>query len=82
MPLPLSRTAARWREALAGERPVTGMWVASGSPVVAEICAGSGVDPTAFFCGASVDARAPSVRITIPRALQAGTLIPLLLRFI
>ena len=44
MPVPLSRTAARWREALAGERPVTGMWVASGSPVVAEICAGSGVD--------------------------------------
>jgi 4-hydroxy-2-oxoheptanedioate aldolase len=44
MPLPLSRTAARWREALAGQRPVTGMWVASGSPVVAEICAGSGVD--------------------------------------
>ena len=44
MPLPLSTTAARWRAALAGERPVTGMWVASGSPVVAEICAGSGVD--------------------------------------
>ena len=44
MPVPLSQTAARWRAALAGERPVTGMWVASGSPVVAEICAGSGVD--------------------------------------
>src|ERR1700743_2029562 len=44
MPLPLSETAARWRAALAGERPATGMWVASGSPVVAEICAGSGVD--------------------------------------
>ncbi|MDX6420840.1 MAG: 4-hydroxy-2-oxoheptanedioate aldolase, partial [Trebonia sp.] len=44
MPVPLSQTAARWRGALAGERPVTGMWVASGSPVVAEICAGSGVD--------------------------------------
>jgi 4-hydroxy-2-oxoheptanedioate aldolase len=44
MPLPLSQTAARWRAALAAEAPVTGMWVASGSPVVAEICAGSGVD--------------------------------------
>jgi 4-hydroxy-2-oxoheptanedioate aldolase len=44
MPLPLSDTAARWRAALAGGRPATGMWVASGSPVVAEICAGSGVD--------------------------------------
>jgi 4-hydroxy-2-oxoheptanedioate aldolase len=44
MPVPLSRTAARWREALAGERPPIGMWVVSGSPVVAEICAGSGVD--------------------------------------
>ena len=33
-----------WRAALAGEAPVTGMWVASGSPVVAEICAGSGLD--------------------------------------
>src|SRR6202789_1892670 len=44
MPLPLSPTAARWRALLAGQRPVTGMWVASGSPVVAEICAGSGVD--------------------------------------
>ena len=44
MPVPLSRTAARWRAALAGERPAIGMWVVSGSPVVAEICAGSGVD--------------------------------------
>ena len=44
MPLPLSGTAARWRATLAAERPATGMWVASGSPVVAEICAGSGVD--------------------------------------
>src|ERR1700722_14918705 len=44
MPLPLSQTAVRWRAALAAEAPVTGMWVASGSPVVAEICAGSGVD--------------------------------------
>ncbi|WP_410646108.1 HpcH/HpaI aldolase family protein [Amycolatopsis sp. cmx-4-54] len=27
-----------------GERPLIGMWVTSGSPVVAEICAGSGLD--------------------------------------
>jgi len=33
------------REQLAGaDRPLVGMWVTSGSPVVAEICAGSGVD--------------------------------------
>ncbi|MFE7841705.1 HpcH/HpaI aldolase/citrate lyase family protein [Streptomyces sp. NPDC057474] len=34
-----------WREALASaERPLVGMWVCSGSPLVAEICAGSGLD--------------------------------------
>lgn len=36
--------AVRWRERLAGDRPQVGMWVASGSPYVAEICAGSGID--------------------------------------
>ena len=30
--------------ALAGDRPQIGMWVASGSPYCAEICAGSGLD--------------------------------------
>jgi 4-hydroxy-2-oxoheptanedioate aldolase len=30
--------------ALAGDRPLIGMWVASGSPYCAEICAGSGLD--------------------------------------
>ena len=25
-------------------RPLAGMWVCSGSPVIAEICAGSGLD--------------------------------------
>ena len=44
MPVPVSDRAVRWRAALAGERPVTGMWVASGSPVCAEICAGAGFD--------------------------------------
>jgi 4-hydroxy-2-oxoheptanedioate aldolase len=44
MPVPLSDRAARWRAALAGPGPVTGMWVASGSPVCAEICAGAGFD--------------------------------------
>jgi 4-hydroxy-2-oxoheptanedioate aldolase len=34
-----------FREALAAaDRPLTGMWVCSGSPLVAEICAGSGLD--------------------------------------
>ncbi|MDM7831614.1 HpcH/HpaI aldolase family protein [Cellulomonas edaphi] len=42
MPLPLSPT---FRAALAAaDRPLVGMWVCSGSPVVAEICAGAGLD--------------------------------------
>lgn len=42
MPLRLSPTL---RERLAGaERPLAGMWVSSGSALVAEICAGSGLD--------------------------------------
>ena len=42
MPIRLRPTL---REALAGaERPLAGMWVSSGSAVVAEICAGSGLD--------------------------------------
>ncbi|MBB5850330.1 HpcH/HpaI aldolase/citrate lyase family protein [Amycolatopsis umgeniensis] len=40
MPL---RLAPTFREQL-GTRPLIGMWVTSGSPVVAEICAGSGLD--------------------------------------
>ena len=42
MPLHLTPT---FRDALAGApRPLVGMWVCSGSPLVAEICAGSGLD--------------------------------------
>ena len=42
MPLRLSPT---FRDALAGaDRPLAGMWVCSGSPLVAEICAGAGLD--------------------------------------
>lgn len=46
MPLRLSRT---FRDALAAQqrpdgRPLVGMWVCSGSPLVAEICAGAGLD--------------------------------------
>src|SRR3954454_5479075 len=43
MPLRLMPT---FRDALAGAagRPLVGMWVCSGSPLVAEICAGSGLD--------------------------------------
>jgi 4-hydroxy-2-oxoheptanedioate aldolase len=42
MPLRLSPT---FRDALAAaDRPLAGMWVSSGSPLVAEICAGSGLD--------------------------------------
>ena len=36
---------ATFRDALAGsDRPFTGMWVCSGSPLVAELCAGAGLD--------------------------------------
>ncbi|WP_065569802.1 HpcH/HpaI aldolase family protein [Microbacterium oleivorans] len=42
MPFHLNPT---FREALTdADRPLTGMWVCSGSPLVAEICAGSGLD--------------------------------------
>ncbi|AOY73093.1 HpcH/HpaI aldolase/citrate lyase family protein [Arthrobacter sp. TES] len=42
MPLQLSPT---FHSALAAaDRPLAGMWVCSGSPLVAEICAGSGLD--------------------------------------
>ncbi|MBN9182711.1 MAG: 2-dehydro-3-deoxyglucarate aldolase, partial [Microbacterium sp.] len=42
MPL---RLAPTFRDALAAaSRPLAGMWVCSGSPLVAEICAGAGLD--------------------------------------
>lgn len=42
MPLPLEPT---FRDALASSgRPLAGMWVCSGSPLVAELCAGAGLD--------------------------------------
>jgi 4-hydroxy-2-oxoheptanedioate aldolase len=42
MPLRLTPT---FRDALAAaDRPLAGMWVCSGSPLVAEICAGAGLD--------------------------------------
>ena len=42
MPLRLTPT---FRDALAGaDRPLAGMWVCTGSPLVAEICAGAGLD--------------------------------------
>ncbi|WP_030437435.1 HpcH/HpaI aldolase family protein [Actinoplanes subtropicus] len=44
MPLRLSLDPT-FRQALAAtDRPLVGIWVCSGSPLVAEICAGSGVD--------------------------------------
>ncbi|MFB7825106.1 HpcH/HpaI aldolase family protein [Streptomyces hydrogenans] len=44
MQLPVNLPAT-FREALAAsDRPLIGMWVCSGSPLVAEICAGSGLD--------------------------------------
>lgn len=42
MPIPVRRTFAG--DLAAAERPLAGMWVSSGSPLVAEICAGSGLD--------------------------------------
>lgn len=42
MPLQLAPT---FRDDLSGsDRPLVGMWVCSGSPLIAEICAGSGLD--------------------------------------
>ncbi len=42
MPLPLETT---FREALSDTgRPLAGMWVCSGSPLIAELCAGAGLD--------------------------------------
>jgi 4-hydroxy-2-oxoheptanedioate aldolase len=42
MPLRLNPT---FRDALAAaDRPLAGMWVCSGSPLIAELCAGSGLD--------------------------------------
>ena len=39
------RLRPTFRDALAeASRPLTGMWVCSGSPLVAEICAGAGLD--------------------------------------
>ena len=42
MPLPLTAT---FRDVMAtAERPLAGMWVCSGSPLIAELCAGAGLD--------------------------------------
>ncbi|CCQ44204.1 4-hydroxy-2-oxo-heptane-1,7-dioate aldolase [Pseudarthrobacter siccitolerans] len=42
MPIPLENT---FRSALASaNQPLAGMWVCSGSPLIAELCAGSGLD--------------------------------------
>ncbi|MDF9276915.1 aldolase/citrate lyase family protein [Arthrobacter sp. EH-1B-1] len=42
MPLPLTTT---FRDVMAtAERPLAGMWVCSGSPLIAELCAGAGLD--------------------------------------
>ena len=40
----VSGASLAFRDRLAGERPLVGMWVASGSAYCAEICAGSGLD--------------------------------------
>ncbi|WP_253919083.1 aldolase/citrate lyase family protein [Dietzia psychralcaliphila] len=37
-------TSNAWRDLLSGEEPRFGMWIASGSSYLAEICAGSGLD--------------------------------------
>jgi 4-hydroxy-2-oxoheptanedioate aldolase len=38
------RRGPAWKQALAGGRPQIGMWVASAAPLLAEICAGAGLD--------------------------------------
>nr|BFF08838.1 hypothetical protein GCM10025699_01410 [Microbacterium flavescens] len=69
MSLHLSPT---FRDALSGaDRALAGMWVCSGSPLVAEICAGSGLDwllidmehsPTAWSRCSRSSRRSPPIR--------------------
>ncbi len=44
MTAPDHRRGPAWKRRLAGGDPLIGMWVASASPTIAEICAGSGLD--------------------------------------
>lgn len=44
MPLPLTADPSLKDALAAADRPLAGMWVCSGSPLVAEICAGAGLD--------------------------------------
>jgi 4-hydroxy-2-oxoheptanedioate aldolase len=61
-----------WKQAIAGERPQVGMWVASASTTVAEICAGSGLD------WLLIDSEhAPNDVVTIAAQLQAVAAYPI-----
>lgn len=44
MPVPLNSQPSLKDDLATAQRPLAGMWVCSGSPLVAEICAGSGLD--------------------------------------
>jgi 4-hydroxy-2-oxoheptanedioate aldolase len=66
------RRGAAWRERLGGPEPLVGMWVASASPVAAEICAGSGLDWLLIDCE-----HAPNNLITIQAQLQAVAPYPI-----
>jgi 4-hydroxy-2-oxoheptanedioate aldolase len=59
------------RERLAGEGPLIGMWVVSGSPYVAEICAGAGLDWLLVDCE-----HAPNDLTTVLPQLQAAAAYP------
>lgn len=61
-----------WQQAIAGERPQIGMWVATASTTVAEICAGSGLD------WLLIDSEhAPNDLVTIAAQLQVVAAYPI-----
>jgi 4-hydroxy-2-oxoheptanedioate aldolase len=66
MTTPDHRRGPGWKQQLAGAEPLVGMWVASGAPVLAEICAGAGLD------WLLIDSEhAPNDLVTIQPQLQA-----------
>jgi len=71
MSAPDHRRGPLWKQRLVGDRAQFGMWVASASPLLAEICAGSGLD------WLLIDSEhAPNDLVTIVPQLQAVSSYP------
>lgn len=70
--LPDHRRGAAWRDRLNQVEPLIGMWAASGSPLVAEICAGSGLDWLLID-----NEHAPNHLLSIQAQLQAVAAYPI-----